>query len=390
MNRSLLRGLVPLVAVFLLATSFSFLRKSCPETWGFFAHRRINRLAVLTLPPEMMVFFKPHIDWIGDHAVDADMRRYATVFEAPRHYIDLDRYGTPPFDSLPRTWLEALLRYTELWMVTGTGDTVPWRDSMSEVRREIFRKFVLPAFYRGETALDVDSLTPWLDSRAAVGAVFFRERLSEHGILPWHLQRMQRDLTEAFRQRAPQRILRLCADLGHYLGDAHVPLHTTSNYNGQQTGQHGIHAFWESRLPELFADESYDYFVGKPVYLAHTGDFFWRTVLDSHAGVDSVLAFERELRRTFAPDRQNCPEWRNNRLQVMPCREYAAAYQTLLDHMVERRLRAAIHAVASAWYTAWVDAGQPDLRGLTAEPENDAALERLFELGKMLGRGEEH
>jgi hypothetical protein len=51
--------------------------------WGFFAHKRINRLAVLTLPPQMMVFFKPNIDYLTDHAVDPDMRRYASKHEAP-------------------------------------------------------------------------------------------------------------------------------------------------------------------------------------------------------------------------------------------------------------------------------------------------------------------
>jgi hypothetical protein len=43
--------------------------------------------------------------------------------------------------------------------------------------------------------------------------------------------------------------------LGHYIGDAHVPLHTTSNYNGQKTNQHGIHGLWESRIPEQLFDE---------------------------------------------------------------------------------------------------------------------------------------
>ncbi|HMX38830.1 MAG TPA: hypothetical protein PKD78_00835, partial [Saprospiraceae bacterium] len=74
--------------------------------WGFFAHKRINRLAVLTLPPGMMVLFKPNIDWITEHAVDPDMRRYATRHEGPRHFIDLDRYGSPPFSDLPRGKLD--------------------------------------------------------------------------------------------------------------------------------------------------------------------------------------------------------------------------------------------------------------------------------------------
>ena len=48
----------------------------------------------------------------------------------------------------------------------------------------------------------------------------------------------------------------------YYVGDAHVPLHTTENYNGKMTGQKGIHGFWESRLPEINAD-NYNFFVLK-------------------------------------------------------------------------------------------------------------------------------
>ncbi len=375
-------------------------------TWGFFAHKRINRLAVLTLPPEMMVFFKPNIDWISDHAVDPDMRRYASKGEAPRHYIDLDEYGTPPFDDLPRQWSEAMIRYTDVWAVTAAGDTTPvfgrlqpMPEGMVRPYKDFFFRQLLPRFYQDDETLDADSLNAFLQANGITlraRAAFYHEHLSEHGIVPWHLQKMQRDLTEAFKQRSSRRILRLCADMGHYIGDAHVPLHTTSNYNGQKTGQHGIHGFWESRVPELFADEEYDYFVGKPEYLDRPADFFWQAVFDSHGMVDSVLSMEKNLSRTFPADRQLCPDMRNGLSVLAPCRDYAAAYQSALQGMMERRMRAAIHAVSSAWYTAWVDAGQPDLSKLDVplaseqEAKEEAELKKVFGQGKILGRPEEH
>lgn len=374
--------------------------------WGFFAHKRINRLAVLTLPPEMMVFFKQHIDWITDHAVDPDMRRYASKHEAPRHYIDLDEYGTPPFDSLPRLRLDALMRYSDIAILTASGDTIvvigkerPIAEGLLDVYRSYFAKQVLPLYYRDDNSLDADSLNAFLAThgfRQQAQSAFFIDHLSEHGIVPWHLQKMQRDLTEAFRQRNTRRILRLCADMGHYIGDAHVPLHTTSNYNGQKTGQHGIHGFWESRVPELFADEEYDFFVGKPEYIDNPAGFFWQAVLASHSMVDSVLGMERELSRTFPSDRQMCPDMRNGLSVLAPCRDYAAAYQTALQGMMERRMRAAIHAVGSAWYTAWVDAGQPDLRTMDTplpgedELKEETEMKKMFGQGKILGRPEEH
>jgi hypothetical protein len=375
-----------------------------PNVWGFFGHKRINRLAVLTLPPQMMVFFKPNIDYITDHAVDPDMRRYATRFEAPRHYIDLDNYG-PPFTDLPRTWLEAMVKYTDLWVVSPAGDTVllygkslPVPDNQMRAYKNFFVHQVLTHFYDNDETVAADSLTSFVQARGLnfrPNAAFFKDHLSEHGIVPWHLQKMQRDLTEAFRRRDSKRILRLAADFGHYIGDAHVPLHTCSNYNGQKTGQHGIHGFWESRIPELFADASYDYFVGKPTYLENTTNFFWDAVFASNSMVDSVLNVERALRGSFPADRQMCPDMRLGVMVLAPCREFADAYQIALQDMVERRMRAAIHAVGSAWYTAWVDAGQPDLSNMDAatdteiDLQDEANLKKAFQTGKILGRPED-
>ena len=90
------------------------------------------------------------------------------------------------------------------------------------------------------------------------------------------------------------RILSLSSDLGHYIADAHVPLHTTENYNGQLTNQKGIHGFWESRIPEISAEE-YDYLLGTAVYVADPLKEAWRIVKESNSAVDSVLKFEKEL-----------------------------------------------------------------------------------------------
>ncbi len=363
---------------------------AAPPEWGFFAHRRINRLAVFSLPPEMIVFYKRHLEYLTTHAVDPDKRRYATRHEAPRHYIDLDRWGEYPFPEVPRDWPVALLRYAELLVVSGAGDTLrllgPESFRMEEGRllfseavhpmllydgveeaacRRFFIRQVLPQYYEERWTVACDSLWALLNGDSIpCREVLVRDDFSEHGILPYHLLLMQERLTEAFRLGQVERILRLSADMGHYIGDAHVPLHTTENYNGQLTGQEGIHAFWESRIPELFADEEYDFFVGKAGYIEQPRDYFWEVVLDSHRLVEEVLRVERELSRTFPPDQQYCFEERLDATVRTQCRAYAEAYQARLGGQIERRMRAAILAVSSSWYTAWVDAGQPDLRPL--------------------------
>lgn len=78
---------------------------------------------------------------------------------------------------------------------------------------------------------------------------YSEDTLLAYGIVTWHIQTVYNRLVKAFENHDVDCILKNSADLGHYVSDAHVPLHTTENYNGQLTGQKGIHAFWESRLP---------------------------------------------------------------------------------------------------------------------------------------------
>ena len=389
------------------------------ERWGFFGHRRINRLAVFTLPLEMIGFYKKNIEYVTEHAVDPDKRRYATKHEAVRHYIDIDKWGKYPFDEVPRDWMDALAKYTDMYVVNSRGDTLRiagegfteivedrWQYKAGvrangtpptvKAYRDFFYQSVQPRYYDDEWPMPCDTLAALFNLPAGTCvSAFAVDRFSEHGILPYHLLVMQRRLTEAFRQGSNSAVLRLSAEIGHYIGDATVPLHTTENYNGQLTNQTGIHAFWESRLPELFADKDYDFLVGKADYIRNPKDFYWNLVLESHSMLDSVLAVEKDLSRLFPEDRQYCYEERLDVLVRTQCEEYAAAYHTRLDGQVEKRMRDAVHAIGSAWFTAWVDAGQPDLSKFGSdklaqkEQEEKEALDAAFQKKEKKGREHE-
>lgn len=322
-SRNLIATILLAILIVLPITGYS---------WGFYAHQRINRLAVFTLPPEMAGFYKKHIRYITENAVNPDKRRYAVPTEAPRHYIDLDVYGDSALYKLPRYWQQAVTKYTE-------------------------------------------------------------DTLMAYGILPWHIQFMKHQLTQAFKDRNVDKILRLSTELGHYVADACVPLHTTQNYNGQLTGQHGIHGFWESRLPELFS-ENYDFFVGPAKYLEHPQLKAWDIVARSHLALDSVLYFERQLTQEFDEEKKYSFEVRNNQTTRVYSRAFAQAYSNKLKGQIERQMRFAIHMTASYWYTAWVDAGQPNLGTLksTLSPEELHRLElerKTYETGNHKPR-EEH
>jgi hypothetical protein len=319
-----MRKFLVLIVVFLL---LALVLRDEVYSWGFFAHKRINKMAVFTLPPSMIGFYKTHIDYISENAVAPDKRRYGNEEEACRHYIDLDHYGDHPFDSIPKWWKRAVAKYSE-------------------------------------------------------------DTLKAYGIVPWHIEKMVFRLTEAFKEQNLDRILYLSADLGHYVGDAHVPLHTTQNYNGQLTGQKGIHGFWESRIPELMA-ESYDYFTGRAKYIERPIDAAWQAVKESFAAKDSVLQFEAELNKRFPGDRKYAYENRGNTTVKVYSVEYTAEYDKMLNGMVERRMRASIIMTGSLWYTAWVDAGQPDLSKLESKAVSDSlkavmkAEEEMWRSGKV-------
>lgn len=294
-------------------------------------------MAVFTLPPDMVGFYKHHIDFITEHAVDPDKRRYAVEGEAQRHYIDIDHYAkdsADPFTLVPARWKQAVEKFTE-------------------------------------------------------------DTLQAYGIVPWHIEVMVYRLTQAFKEENVEKILRTSAELGHYVGDAHVPLHTTENYNGQLTGQKGIHGFWESRVPELFSKD-YNYFVGKAAHIKNVNEMAWNTVKESHYQVDSVLGFERELNKSFDPDKKYAYETRGRTLVQVYSEDYSRQYSNMLNHMVERKMRKAIVAVGSLWYTAWVNAGQPNLTKLIPhkltdeELLEDKATDSAYAKGKVKGRVCEH
>jgi hypothetical protein len=286
-----------LIAVIIIVTCSS---------WGFFAHHRINRIAVFTLPKAMSRFYQANIDFITEHAIDPDRRRYVDSLEAPRHYLNADHYGKRPFMKIPLKWKEAVKKYSE-------------------------------------------------------------DTLKKYGTVPWEIQYQYYRLVDAFKKHDTIDILKTSANLGHYIADAHVPLHLTQNYNGQLTHQEGIHALWESRLPELFSDK-YNYYVGGARYVENPLNEAFKICRSSFKCVDSVLRFERMLNRSFPAGKKYEPIKHGNKTVKDYSVAYAKAYHTALKGMVARRMRSAILEVGSFWYSAWVDAGQPDLNKLIKQP----------------------
>ena len=234
----------------------------------------------------MMLLYKPNIEFLTEHAVDPDKRRYAVKNEAPRHFIDIDHYGKYPYPDLPHKWKDADAKFSE-------------------------------------------------------------DSLKEYGIVPWHILNMLYRLTDAFKEKKFSVIMRTSAEIGHYIADSHVPLHANSNHNGQYTHQKGIHGFWESRVPELLADKEYDFFIGKATYIKNPAEYIWDRVLESAKAADSVLTFEKELSKHFPPDQKYAFEKRNGIVIRQYSSAFTIAYNNKLEGMIERRMRLAIFSVCT-------------------------------------------
>lgn len=302
-------------------------------SWGMYGHEHINRAAVFALPSPLQTFFFNHIDFITQESTVPDLRKYTLddKSERPRHYIDLENYGK--LDSLPQSFAEAKKKFDE--------------------------KF-----------------------------------LQRNGILPWYIQDMMDKLTKAFKDKRKTQILFLAADLGHYIGDAHMPLHASANHDGQFTKQNGVHAFWESQLPELFGDK-YNYFVGEAVYINDIQKETWRIIKESNSLADTLLLADKELTMQFPVDKIFLTDAQgkiaiNKFDSPIYTLDYAQKYNQKLKGMVEKQMRLAILATASYWYTAWVNAGKPDLSDLDPVEQtarNKSNLKRelnFYKQGKLI------
>lgn len=303
-------------------------------SWGIFGHEHINNAAVMALPKPMQTFFYNHIDFITQEATVPDLRKYTLrdKAEGPRHYMDVENYGSQ--DSIPHSYEDAKKKYTE--------------------------KF-----------------------------------LTDNGFVAWYIQEIMTKLTKAFKDKRKTEILFLAADLAHYIGDANMPLHTSSNHDGQLTNQKGIHAMFESRMPEMFG-KNYNFYTGEVKYIDDVEKAIWDMLKDSHSQVEPLLLIDRNLRASFAPENifdkdEKGNVAKNKYNDMIYSKEYVTQLHTALNGMVEKQMRKAIVSTADFWYTAWVNAGKPNLddldsKELTNRNKNNLKKDlKLWKTGKLFG-----
>jgi predicted AlkP superfamily phosphohydrolase/phosphomutase len=156
----------------------------------------------------------------------------------------------------------------------------------------------------------------------------------------------------AFRANDPARSLQLAAELGHLVADGHVPLHATSNHDGQLTGQTGLHNRWESEAVERFQRQlEAELHPPAATRIDDPVESMFRVLTDSYQQSLGVLASdkatrgERDLAETPEDDRYDDG--------------YYSRFFELEEARLRERLELSASATASYWMSAWEDAGRP-------------------------------
>jgi hypothetical protein len=281
-------------------------------SWGFLAHKTIHQLAIYSLPKKLQTFFFKNVDYLVYNSVRPDVRRKDDPSEATKHFIDIDApiFGEHSLDSMPKTWDEAVIKYS--------ADT-----------------------------------------------------LRKYGTVPWEIIKLQEKLTNSFRNKLKDSILYYSADLGHYIADAHVPLHTTVNYDGQLSNQRGLHSLWESTVPEMNIDTYNLYQNHKAKYVKYPIEVIWQKIRESNIMLEKVLSDEILASEGFTDEKKFKRSERFGQMRKNYTGDFAKAYALKLGNTVNERMLDASRTVADFWFTAWVDAGCPDLSDLQAVNDED-------------------
>lgn len=297
-------------------------------SWGFLVHRTVNQLAVYELPAEIMPFFYDNMEELVKNAPRPDMRRNQDSTEATKHFIDLEMYEQNGKKDMPIGWAAAVKKYT-------------------------------------------------------------KDSLLKYGYVPYHVIYMKERLTEAFKKADKDSILFYATDLGHYIGDANVPLHTTVNYDGQLTNQKGLHSLWESMIPEIEIGSYQLYSKHKAEYLRNPEATIWAAVRHAASLIPEMLEKETEVSKHFTDEQKFRIQMRRGKESKSFTSEFAKAYALALKNTVNEQLLRSADLIADFWYTSWVDAGRPDTKKIlsdwsTAKHEKLEAELKAFRDNKLL------
>ncbi|MEE9166757.1 MAG: hypothetical protein V3U24_04750 [Candidatus Neomarinimicrobiota bacterium] len=267
-------------------------------SWGFKAHQAINREAVRMLPDELGRYFLFHIEYIAEHAVDPDLWRDDTLMhpkEGRGHYIDVDLYDDYPFRKIPRSREDLISTYSE-------------------------------------------------------------EKIDDWGTAPWRIERYFNRLVGEFHLGKWDEARLTAAALGHYVSDLHMPLHVVENYNGQLSGNEGVHMRWEEDMVDRYLLGNI-HPKGQLTQLSDPVEQAFRIIAESYPVHATILKADSLARKNLSPEERLTIA---DRGQSMAGSGYLEVLHAETGDLAKLRMEQAAIGVASFWYSAWILAGRPN------------------------------
>lgn len=280
-------SLARLAAIVVLTAVLGAALPATGWTWGATGHHYIARNYSKHLPAELQAL-SAYDSTVNAHVTDADTRKGSTLGESEKHYIDIDYYP----------------------------------------------EFLAGTFPRSRSVLE---------SRYGTATV------TDHGVVPWAIADVVTTLTGQFRDGQWATVPLTIADLCHYVGDANQPFHCTQNYDGQLTGNDGIHARYETdMLDDYVAQLSTPAMTA--VHVSSPLDAAFDVIACAWSKVSPILTADN-VARAASGGSYNAT--------------YYASLWNSVHALTQARLDTASVMTASLVYTAWVDAGRPPVGAAT-------------------------
>ena len=263
--------------------------------WGYDGHRRINYIASKQINGPFGQFLKQNSEPLKWYAVTPDYNKKIDKEEFHKHFIDSDFYDDYPFDNIPKNYSTLVSKYGE-------------------------------------------------------------DNIKKYGIAPWTIKETSDRIIDLLKRNQFEEAVYNMGVLGHYISDLHMPLHTVINYDGQFSGNEGIHKRWELHLVNKYIKNI------KPVGEIETVEDPWtfsmKIVKESFKAHHLILEADTKARKLLTKEQAE-------KLKSYETLSFEKPYLDVLfaetGDLLRDRLGRSVIRLASIWKYCWEEAGKPEL-----------------------------
>lgn len=129
-----------------------------------------------------------------------------------------------------------------------TISTVPdrlWKSSATKADEGLTHWFEIDSYYK---PTEFSQIISFPSSYSDAVSKYTEERIKVNGTAPWRIRQLYQLAFQAFKSGDTKSALQYVGVMSHYIGDLSQPLHVSINYDGQLTGNKGLHSYFETSV----------------------------------------------------------------------------------------------------------------------------------------------